>query len=501
MGTAIAAVAALGFAAPASAAPIIPDPAPVGSITVHKLLNPTGALTNATGLEDPAAPGTPLPGVEFEIQLIDNVDLRTTTGWQTAGGFADDPTTIPAADLGTATSGTTTSPNGTYTFGGLSIGAYLVTENLTPAQVADGITPSAPFVVTVPITHPTDLDTWVYDVHVYPKNLQTSVEKTVDDGPGTTYDVGDLIDWTITASVPAQPTDSYAFFDQLIADLRIPATVADNIVVTVGGTALVTTDDYTIAYDAAADNALIVTLTPAGLVKLNASAGTTAEIALTLTTEVVSLPADGRLVNEGAVFPNSGFGTPGEEPGVPTNEVESKFGEINIVKTDANTNAPLSDVEFMVFASDADARAYAADPTTNAALPLQARQNGTGALVTTFVTNADGEVSITGLRASNWQDGELVTAPAEYQNYWLLETKAHEGYELATAPFGPISVLFDAAAPTVLPFGDLAATNVPKVQLPFTGGTISTWLFSVTGVLILGGTAALLIRRRRTAQV
>ena len=496
LGIAVAAAlaSALMVAAPAAAAPTIPTPAPVGSITVHKLVNPTGALTPGNGLENPAAPGTALGGIEFQIQPIAGVDLRTTAGWTTAGAFAKDPSTIPAGDLGTAVSGTTAAGTGAFTFSNLQIGAYLVTEHLTPAQIADGITGGAPFVVTVPITHPTDLNTWVYDVHVYPKNLQSTPEKTVDDGPGTTYQVGDLIDWTISAVVPAQATTSYAFKDALVSHLAIPTTVADNVSVTLGGTALVPAD-YAIQYDAAGDNTLLVTLNASGLTKLNAVAGTAQEIALTLTTEVLSLPADGIIVNSGAIFPNDGFPTTG--PGIVTPPVESKFGRIDITKVDAETPATvLAGAEFKVFASEADAQAYAADPVANAALPLSAQQNGTGALVDTFTTDAAGEVSIFGLRASNWQDGAELTDPADFQNYWLLETKAPAGYELQTAPLGPVTVLFDNAQPTVVPFGAITIPDAKKTVLPFTGGTLSTWLFFVVGALVIGGGALLLVRRR-----
>lgn len=493
---AAAAIATFGFASSAAASPIIPTPAPDGSITIHKLLNPTGTLTPANGLENPSATGTPLGGITFEYQSIANVDLRTTAGWQTAAGYADDVTTIPAADLGTAVPGTTstTAPIGQLVFDDLPIGAYLITERLTAAQIAEGITPAAPFVVTVPITHPTDLNTWVYDVHVYPKNLKTVPEKTVNDGPGSTYQVGDLIDWTISAPVPSQATDLFAFKDALVEHLEIPSVVADNIVVTLGAATLAASD-YTITYDAATDNVLTVQLTPAGLVTLNAVAGSAQAIALTLTTEVVSLPVDGIIENTGIVFPNSGFPVTG--PGIVTPPVESKFGEINILKVDADDNTTLlAGAEFKVFKSQADAQAYAANPTANAGLPLLAQQNGAGALVDTFVTAANGEVSIFGLRASNWQDGAELTNSADFQNYWLLETKAPAGYELATAPFGPISVLYNAATPTVLPFGDITVEDVKKVELPLTGGTIATWLFYLVGALMLAGIALLLVRRR-----
>lgn len=503
------AIVALGFAAPAAAAPTIVDPDATGTLIIHKRLNPEGTLTRADGLEDPAAPGTPLNGIQFSVQQITDIDLTVQAGWEETNDAIAALPTAPAP-LGTAVSLTTaTNPEGagTAVFEDLEIGAYYVTETLTPAQIADGITPAAPFIITVPITDPDNLDNWLYTTHVYPKNLQTTPEKTVDDGPDTTYEIGDLIDWTISTAVPSQTTDAYAFKDELVEHLEIPADAADNVAVTLNGTPLVYDaddlpgNDYTIAYDAATDNILTVELTAAGRTKLNAAVGSGVQIALTLTTEVVSLPADGIIENTGAVFPNSGFPLTG--PGIVTPPVESKFGEIYILKVIAGTTTGLAGAQFKVFASQADAEAYSADPTANADLPLQAYQNGigNGSLTETFTTDADGEVSISGLRASNWQDGEELTDSADFQNYWLLEVRAPDGYELLTAPVGPITVLYDNANPTVLPFGEATIENVEKPLLPFTGGTIATWLFYLGGGLILVGGAALLIRARSRARV
>lgn len=494
--------ATLGFAASASAAPIIDDPSATGTLIIHKRLNPTvSPLSPGDGLEDPAAPGAPLNGVQFNVQQLTNIDLTEQAGWEATNDAIDALPTAPSPLGATVSETTANNPegDGTAVFASLPIGAYYVTEVLTAAQIADGITPAAPFIITIPITDPASLDTWRYVNHVYPKNLQTVSTKTVDDGPGTTYEVGDLIDWTISTVVPAQDTDLYALRDPLVEYLEIPAVVAANVVVTIDGTALLydanpLVSDYTIDYDAATNNVLTVELTDAGLTKLNAVTGTAQEIALTLTTEVLSLPADGVLENTGAVFPNSGFPITG--PGVVTPPVESKFGEIDITKVIAGTATGLDGAEFKVFASEADALSYAADPTAGAALPLQALENGAGSLTETFVTNGSGEVTIFGLRASNWQDGIELTDPATFQNYWLLETKAPVGYALLTAPVGPISVLYDQATATVLPNGEVTVENVEKPELPLTGGTIATWLFYASGGLILGGGAMLLMRAR-----
>lgn len=514
-------VVALGFATSASAAVTIPDPAAEGSLTIHKLVNPTAAGSPANGLEQTldATYGTGLNGVEFQIQEITTVDLQTTAGWQAAADYAQDPSTIDAADLGAPVTGTTATvagEDGVLVFDPLTVGAYLVTENLTAAQIEDGITGADPFVVTIPMTHPVDLDEWVYDVHVYPKNLSTEPVKTVNDGPGTTYEVGDQIEWTISAAVPAQDTTFYAFKDELSEHTEIPgadaAEIASNVAVNIGATALTSGTDYTVYYPltlaqlqtidptatAVADNTLLVVLTASGLTALNAVAATD-EVSVTFNTEVVSLPTDGIIANTGVVFPNDSYPLSG--PGVPTEEVESKFGEIIIDKfvngSDVATS-PLAGAEFKVFASEADAIAYAADPTAaaNAELPLEAYENAGTTLTDTFTTDADGQVRIFGLRASNWQDGAELTNPADFQNYWVVETKAPAGYELSTAPFGPISVLWNANEPAELPTASLDVPNVPKTELPFTGGTLATWAFYLAGGALLIGGALFAIRAR-----
>lgn len=490
---AVGALAVVGGASTAHAAPTI-DPAETGTLYVHKRLNPTGVLTPADGLEDAAPPGTPLADIAFDVQRVTAVDLTTTTGWETARALAVDPSTLTGGDLGPVVSQTTVAPDGIATFADLAVGAYLVTERLTPAQVVSGLTAAAPFIVTVPMTHPTALDTWVYDVHVYPKNLQSSVTKTVDDGPGTTYAVGDLIDWTVTAPAPAQTTTTFVFKDVLTSHLAIPAPATDNITLSIGGTPL-DAGDRTVEYDAGTDNTLVVRLTASGLAKLNAVAGTPVDVALAFPTTVVSLPGNGMIENTAVLFPNDAF--PETGPGIETPTVVSRFGVLNIIKQESGSATRLAGAEFMVFASEADALAYAADPVANVALPLRAQQNGTGALVDRFVTGAGGTVSVTGLRASNWQDGALLTDPADYQGYWLLETKAPSGYELATAPFGAINVLYNSAAPAVLPFGDVTVPNVLKPELPLTGGQIASGVFGLLGALVLSGGVLLVIRARR----
>ena len=111
----------------------------------------------------------------------------------------------------------TTGDDGLATFNNLALGAYIVTETQTPA----GYTGSRPFIITVPMTHPTELNNWVYDVHAYPKNAKVNVEKEVDDAQ--TPAVGSPISYTITADVPDAPVvDYYNVVDQYDKRVNLP---------------------------------------------------------------------------------------------------------------------------------------------------------------------------------------------------------------------------------------------------------------------------------------
>jgi LPXTG-motif cell wall-anchored protein len=155
---------------------------------------------------------------------------------------------------------------------------------------------------------------------------------------------------------------------------------------------------------------------------------------------------------------------------------------VTVQKTDEN-GAALSGAVFSVYPTEADAKA------------------GTNAITlggqTTFAVDASGQVTISGLRYSDWANGAAVS-PGDpgYQSYWLAEVKAPTGYELLAEP-----IKFDVTAATTAVGVDMTVKNVPAnagFQLPLTGGK-GVLLYYAAGVLLLGAALALSIRRRRTA--
>ncbi|WP_312170757.1 SpaH/EbpB family LPXTG-anchored major pilin [Microbacterium sp.] len=473
-GLLVAGVAALTLAAPASAAtPNLVDPDAVGSLTIHKFEapeTPTGLPNDGT---EQNVALDPLAGVGFTVYKVDTVDLTSNQGWVDASDLADlapdSVADITAAGYTASAIGgeTLTDANGEIALANLDLGLYFVVET-SPLAGSTGV---APFLVTVPLTDPADDDNWLYDVHVYPKNALTEVTKTVEDSEDVK--LGDEIDFTITGDIPnVAVIDGYKIVDTLDTKLDYVSAA----VTLVDGTPLAATD-YTVAYDAGT-RAVTVEFTASGLAVLAANPAAQVQVVLTAVVNTV-----GEIANTAVLYPNLSSYTvlPGE-PGGPTvtPEVITKWGDLTVEKTD-KAGAPLTGAVFSVYPTQQDA------------------VDGTNAITlggaTEFAVAADGTVTLSGLRYSDWADNATV-APGEegYQTYWLAEIVAPDGYELLAAP-----IEFTITAATTAVGVDLEVVNVPSnagFKLPLTGGA-GTTLFLAGGVLLLAGAVLLAIRNRR----
>ncbi|SEF12998.1 hypothetical protein SAMN04489740_4315 [Arthrobacter alpinus] len=172
------------------------------------------------------------------------------------------------------------------------------------------------------------------------------------------------------------------------------------------------------------------------------------------------------------------------EPGGPivTPPVVPKWGNLTLEKINENGTA-LAGASFSVYANEADARAG-----TN---PINLAGE------TVFTVGANGQLTIMGLRYSDFADGvALVPGDANYRTYYLVETVAPSGCELLAEP---ISFLVNSATTAV--GVDLQVKNVPSnsgFELPFTGGPGTSLLYG-GGILLLAGAALLLVRNRRAS--
>lgn len=514
-----------------------------GTVTVHKHEQGDAAGTPADGLLQELSNPT-IPGVEFTAQRVEsfihegteyNLDLTTNEGWQTASQLvynaAKDSWSFNNEDVlptfGTDVVRTTGPADGDYVdavFADLPVGLYHFEETAYPSDV----TPSAPWVMTVPLTHPKELNSWLYDIHVYPKNSTTSITKTVADAAGVK--LGDAVTWTIKGDLPrtANPgfdsdedasltnleflaPTAYVIKDQLDPRLTL-SSVAVSLINGSGdpitGAAELVADDYTVVPDPAegAGANVSITFKTSGLEKLGLAGSTTgAQVQVIVGTSVNSvstLPAvdgeiPGVISNQAILFPNQP--SVDKDEGIPSDVPVTKWGDILIKKVDASNNTVnIEGAVFSVFESKAAAEAG------NNPIVFPG-----GSAVTEFTTGPDGTVRISGLRQSGWADNQVqlpyldasggqtadidegVSDNPKYRTYWLVEVKSPTGYELLAEP---IEVIVTAAGETVAVTQIENAPSNAGFELPLTGG-MGTALFTILGVGILA--AVLVVARRR----
>lgn len=170
-------MSATAFAADASAKMPTIDTTKKGSLTIHKYeYNGTGGPVGTGESTDNVPEGAkPLAGAGFTLYKVANVDELTDY-------YSTNPTDLPEVSKYVADgkiksnySNTKvgeevkTEIDGIAEFENLELGFYVVIETTTPDKVT---TPAAPFLVSIPMTT-VDGDSWLYDVHVYPKNKTT----------------------------------------------------------------------------------------------------------------------------------------------------------------------------------------------------------------------------------------------------------------------------------------------------------------------------------------
>lgn len=435
-----------------------------GTLVVHKYAgSPSGDTNNGT---EQTIARPPLGGVEFTVCRVDGIDLTTSAGWTAAAavtpGTADCGANAPVA--------LTTDAAGVATFSGLDIGLYLVTETDTPA----GVTPAAPFLVTVPYPSKsgTGQDTttnWLWTVHTYPKNtLEPTAGKTVADPDA--HGLGEVVTWTITTRPIGSfdggaPLTEYRIIDRLVANLQYDATQSLQLVSPSGTKTAVDASWYTVNV---AGDTVSVDFTPTGITEINKlPAGSHFE--WVLDTTVVGV----------GVLDNKSFENTGDED-VQTGEADTDWGDAKLLKhKTGDESAVLQGAEFQVHDVNADGTCTA--PLEGGPLTVSGQ--------TTFVSGADGVVTIAGLYVG--KNGETTS-----RGYCVVETQAPAGYVVDSTPH-LITVTPGSVAEGVY---NLKVPN-PEVDgpdLPLTGST-GTAMFIAGGValILVAGGAALIMARRR----
>ena len=172
-------MSATAFAADASAKMPTIDTTKTGSLTIHKYeYNGTGGSAGTGETSDAInkvpSDANPLEGAGFTLYKV--ADVNDLTKY-----YSKNPTDLPSVDsyfsngeidsskVKATVEEVKTNSEGIAEFKKLALGFYVVIETTTPDKVT---TPAAPFLVSIPMTT-VDGDSWLYDVHVYPKNKTT----------------------------------------------------------------------------------------------------------------------------------------------------------------------------------------------------------------------------------------------------------------------------------------------------------------------------------------
>ena len=371
-------------------------------------------------------------------------------------------------------------------------GWYLVTDTFTKSGETTATT-GTPAVVATTVNGLTDLTivpdkvtgqgniTTVGQFNAKTENPLTPPNKTAKVGDvdvdGKTVNVGDTVNFTVSATVPASAAnyDVYPFTITDTASKGLKVAAANTFKVQVDGRD-VDSSLYTVTQTGSAAVGTTTTITFASAKSL---AGKTIVVSYTGTVTKDALTDLGGSVNNKAMITTNG-GASGEG----TTESKTYGFQFKKIGVDNDANA-LAGAQFVIkkkdgkfLNQDTESKAWSSvDDQTNA---------------TVFTSGADGLVQFKGLAAGD---------------YTVMETNAPNGYaqnfkvtfDVSIAENGTVTFKQDLLHQVTLPTDDQIATvkNVKSItQLPLTGAA-GTTLFIVVALLLAGAGVTVVVKSRQ----
>ncbi|MBN9611899.1 MAG: SpaH/EbpB family LPXTG-anchored major pilin [Actinobacteria bacterium] len=451
------------------------DPHAPTELVIHKLLQPQQYGAPATGLPISTSGLTPVAGVTFTAKRVPGIDLTTSTGWDAARALTLSQAAAavqhePVAGTGvTGASGQLSLP--------LTVGLFYVEETGVP----NGTVAGAPFLVTLPLPHPT-ANHWLYTVHVYPKNARVSASLAVDDA--TAVKLGDTVTWTSSTAIPHQKSiDGYVVQNLIDPRLKLIDSTAQVRVELPGHGALVPGTDYvTRIITIGGKQAIEVEFTAAGRQKLAHArdADPDAQVKVSYRTSALS---EGELVNEVRLLPDakSIAGAPGGGGPVKATAV-TKWGPLTIkVHERGKPEHLIPGATFKLYLTPEDALAKRNPITVDG--------------VSEWTTGENGEVTIHGLRFSGFANG-LDRNPSDplFRYYYAMPTSFPKGWTGVKEPLqATVRSTSEAQVLTVVLWR--SHSDKDPGRLPTTGAQIAGG--SLLGGVLLGLGVLVLARRRR----
>lgn len=371
-------------------------------------------------------------------------------------------------------------------------GWYLVTDTFTKSGETTATT-GTPAVVATTVNGLTDLTivadkvtgqgniTTVGQFNAKNENPLTPPAKTAKVGNvdvnGKTVNVGDTVDFTVSAAVPASAGnyDVYPFTITDTASKGLKVAETNTFKVQVDGRD-VDSSLYTVTQTGSAAVGTTTTITFASAKSL---AGKTIVVSYTGTVTKDALTDLGGSVNNKAMITTNG-GASGEG----TTESKTYGFQFKKIGVDNDANA-LAGAQFVIkkkdgkfLKQDTESKAWSSvDDQTNA---------------TVFTSGADGLVQFKGLAAGDYTVMET-NAPNGYaQNFKVI-------FDVSIAENGTVTFKQDLLHQVTLPTDDQIATvkNVKSItQLPLTGAA-GTTLFIVVALLLAGAGVAVVVKSRQ----
>ncbi|MFA1479875.1 SpaH/EbpB family LPXTG-anchored major pilin [Corynebacterium diphtheriae] len=479
-----------------------------GSLTIHKFGTPTSEGTPSGTLEDAKDVerngGKPLRGVDFTVYKINRtadgktpIDVTTNAGLLAAsklkaGEFATGTQATEAlitnGVLTKVAAGTTDGEGKWAVPQQLALGAYLVVET----KPAEGYDPAVPFIAFVPMTADNGGEKqgtrWNYDVHAFPKNYKDEEpDKKVKDKDQNAGD--ENLVYTVTGTArqlkPNTKRTQFRVTDEIDKKLEITK-VEVKITGKDGAEKKVLSESEDRDGKFFEGNKVDVDLKPE--IAETLAAGDKVVVTITTKLKAEFKNATDIAPNTGLVFQNNPDGTENQTP-----KVKTYWGGLKFKKVDGERKA-LKGAEFQIARQAAGQQCSEIDTTKKGSwTPVKGQQGGE--VKTTFVSNQDGIVEITGLHVNDFEDNAVVENDQQ-SHYCLIETKAPAGKELL-----PEALEFKLVATSTSPEreyklasvqvganeGEVVNSDDTTPNLPMTGGAGVGILAAIGAAIVAAG--------------
>jgi LPXTG-motif cell wall-anchored protein len=373
-----------------------------------------------------------------------------------------------------------TGPNTSKTVDVGSYGYFYITTTAGTVVTVDSANPNA--VVVDKNSLPT-MDKDIESVEPANGGNHTAGADNENNGESATASVGDTINYIVTINAK-KGADSYVYHDVLSAGLTLVTETEPE--VKVGNTALVENTDYTLTkFENNATNGLDdnITITFSQDYLNTITEDTTITITYSAILNDNAVIGDNGNANAGTL--DYGHNANGDPNTTPPDEPKVYSYKFQLVKDDNEDNL-LTGAEFKLYQ----------DQACTSEIKLVKVKEGEYRVAT-----AD-EIAATGFTAATIEAGTPKINGLGNGTYYLLETKAPDGYnKLGSATEVNINDANNEATLNGNKYvsGGVEVENQSGVEMPSTGGIGTTIFYVVGGVMVAGAAIFLLTKRRANA--